>query len=205
MDKTIYTYEKYYYPLLNDSKIHVGFKKFPQKENYYDVVLTSPPYGDSRTTVAYGQFSILTNEWLGIKHARQLDNMLMGGKTVKEKYQRGLISDFVYEVEKVSPKRALEVLSFYFDMETSIKDVSHSIKNGGKIIYIVGNRTVKDVCLPTDQFIAEKFEENGFKHLFTYERNLGNKSMPILNSPTNKSGVKRSTMTKEYIIVCKKA
>jgi hypothetical protein len=204
LNKAIYTYEKYYYPLVDNAKIHLGFKKFPKKENYYDIVLTSPPYGDSRTTVAYGQFSILTNEWLGIEYARKVDTMLMGGKAVKEKYQRGLIAEYINEIAKVSFKKALEVSSFYFDLESSIKDVASSVRKGGRIIYIIGNRTVKDICLPTDQFIAEKFEENGFKHLFTYERNLGNKSMPVLNSPTNVSGVKRATMTKEYIIVCEK-
>jgi hypothetical protein len=58
--------------------------------------------------------------------------------------------------------------------------------------------------LPTDQFIAEKFEENGFKHLFTYERLLGNKAMPLQNSPSNKVGERKGTMTKEYIVICEK-
>jgi len=89
-------------------------------------------------------------------------------------------------------------------LETSINDVAKSVIKGGKIIYIVGNRRVKDIQFPTDQFIAEKFEENGFKHLFTYERLLGNKVMPHKNSPTNQSGRKSSTMTKEYIVVCEK-
>lgn len=31
-------------------------------ENEVDIVITSPPYGDSKTTVAYGQFSRLANE-----------------------------------------------------------------------------------------------------------------------------------------------
>ena len=31
-----------------------------------DIVLTSPPYGDSETTVAYAQFSWLSNVWLGL-------------------------------------------------------------------------------------------------------------------------------------------
>lgn len=204
LDKAIYVYEHYYYPLLDGAKFHFGYTEFPEKENYFDVVLTSPPYGDSRTTVAYGQFSALTNEWLDFSYARQVDNMLMGGKTAKEKYSRGLISYYINQIEKVSPKRALEISAFYFDLEKSIGDVSKSIKKGGKIIYVVGNRLVKDVLLPTDQFIAEKFEQNGFRHLLTYERLLGNKSMPALNSPSNQTGVKRSTMTKEYIIVCEK-
>ena len=204
LDKAIYVYEHYYYPLLDGAKLHFDFTKFPEKKNYYDIVLTSPPYGDSRTTVAYGQFSALTNEWLGITYARQIDNMLMGGKTAKEKYNRGLMTHFINQIEKESLKRALEVSAFYNDLEKSIEDVAKSVRKGGKIVYVVGNRIVKDVLLPTDQFIAEKFEANGFRHLLTYERLLANKAMPALNSPSNQSGVKRSTMTKEYIIVCEK-
>ena len=98
----------------------------------------------------------------------------------------------------------MEVSSFYFDLDKSIKDVANSVKKGGKAIYVVGNRRVKDVQLPTDQFVAEKFEQNGFKHLFTYERLLGNKAMPSQNSPANKTGQRKGTMTKEYIVVCEK-
>jgi hypothetical protein len=58
--------------------------------------------------------------------------------------------------------------------------------------------------LPTDQFIAEKFEENGFRHLTTYERALSSKSMPSRNSPTNEAGKTVSTMMWEYIVVCEK-
>ena len=89
-------------------------------------------------------------------------------------------------------------------MESSIKDVARSVRKGGKSIYVVGNRRVKDIQLPTDQFIAEKFEQNGFKHILTYERLLGNKAMPSKNSPSNKAGVRKGTMTQEYIVVCEK-
>jgi hypothetical protein len=50
-----------------------------------DIVLTSPPYGDSRTTVAYGQFSRLANEWLDVENANQIDNNLMGGRKQKQR------------------------------------------------------------------------------------------------------------------------
>ena len=79
-----------------------------------------------------------------------------------------------------------------------------TINKKGKAIYIVGNRCVKDIQLPTDQFVAEQFEYNGFKHCITYERLLGNKSMPLKNSPTNIAGQRKGTMTKEYIVVCEK-
>ncbi|MCB1189180.1 MAG: modification methylase [Leptospiraceae bacterium] len=204
LNRALDIYEKYYLPKINHAKIEISFNKFPKQENYFDVVLTSPPYGDSKTTVAYGQFSMFSNQWLDIQNARQIDNLLMGGKKVKELYKNSYITKFIEEISNQSIKRALEISSFYYDLHYSINDVATSIKKGGKSIYIVGNRRVKDIQLPTDQFVAEKFEENGFKHLFTYERLLGNKSMPSQNSPTNKVGQRRSTMTSEFIVVCKK-
>jgi hypothetical protein len=203
LSQAVKIYETYYYPKLTTAKITLSHQ-FRPKSNYYDVVLTSPPYGDSKTTVAYGQFSLLSNEWLGIKEARQIDKLLMGGQRVKTLYSQSLIQDYLLEIAKQSEKRALEVSAFYFDLAQSIQQVAQSIKIGGKIIYVVGNRRVKNIQLPTDQFIAEQFEKNGFKHLFTYERLLGNKAMPLLNSPTNQKGERNSTMTQEFIIVGEK-
>ena len=204
LNKVIDTYEKYYLPKINDAKIVISYSKFPKYENEFDVVLTSPPYGDSFTTVAYGQFSMFSNQWFGINYARQIDNMLMGGSIAKEIYPNSVITDYICEISKKSKRRALQISSFYFDLDISIKDVANSVKRGGMVIYIVGNRRVKDVQLPTDQFVAEKFEDYGFKHIVTYERLLGNKAMPLQNSPSNIVGQKRGTMTKEYIVICEK-
>jgi 16S rRNA G966 N2-methylase RsmD len=196
-------YEEYYYPKIRNN-VNVKYSKFKSEENYFDVVLTSPPYGDSRTTVAYGQFSTLSNEWLDIDYARKIDGMLMGGVKNKEIIKTGIIADYVSQISKADEKRALEVSAFYNDLGNSIKQIAESIKEYGKAIYVVGNRTVKNIQLPTDQFIAEKFEENNFKHLVTYERLLSNKSMPSKNSPTNESGKTVNTMLFEYIVVCEK-
>ena len=51
------------------------------KENSVDLIVTSPPYGDSHTTVAYGQFSRFPLEWINIKcdEINQIDNRLLGG------------------------------------------------------------------------------------------------------------------------------
>lgn len=204
LNKVINIYEKYYLPKLNGAKIDISYSKFPKKENEFDVVLTSPPYGDSFTTVAYGQFSMFSNQWFGVKYARQIDKMLMGGKSVKDIYPNSIITDYINDVSKQSKRRALEVSSFYYDLDKSIKDVANSVKKKGKVIYVVGNRRVKDILLPTDQFVAERFEYYGFKHLVTYERLLGNKAMPSQNSPSNKVGQRKGTMTKEYIVVCEK-
>lgn len=202
---TIFLYSNFYFPKLSEKiNINVQYSMFLPQDEYFDVTLTSPPYGDSRTTVAYGQFSTLSNEWLGVDYARKIDNMLMGGVKQKENITKGIISDYISQISKIDNKRALEVSAFYNDLDNSIKKVSRSIRKGGKSIYVVGNRTVKNVQLPTDQFIAEKFEENGFKHLITYERALSNKSMPSKNSPTNVIGKTVNTMLYEFVVVCEK-
>ncbi|GHU49583.1 DNA modification methylase [Spirochaetia bacterium] len=205
LDDVILYYKTFYLPKLNNGiSIHVNPTSFKPTDEMFDVVLTSPPYGDSRTTVAYGQFSTLSNEWLGITDARKIDAALMGGIKARYVITSGVIADSINEINIVDTKRALEVSSFYNDLEASIGNVSSSIKKGGKSIYVVGNRTVKNTELPTDQFIAEKFEKNGFKHLITYKRALSNKSMPARNSPTNKAGATVNTMLYEYIVVCEK-
>lgn len=205
LQEVIHYYKTYYLPKLKgDVSINIHSEPFQHSSAKYDVVLTSPPYGDSRTTVAYGQFSTLSNEWLGINNARKIDGILMGGKRVSEIIQDGCIAEPISEINKADNKRALEVSSFYLDLADSIKSVSSGINKTGKIIYIVGNRTVKNVLLPTDQFIAEKFEEHGCKHQITYKRALSNKAMPIRNSPTNETGKTVKTMLYEYIVICEK-
>jgi tRNA G10 N-methylase Trm11 len=195
-----------YFPKLTPkTKVTINYSQFNDAEDSFDLVLTSPPYGDSRTTVAYGQFSTLANEWIGIDYARKVDKMLMGGSQTKSLYNQGLITDYIQAIAVNNEKRALEVSAFYVDLEKSIDQVAKSVKKGGKIIYIVGNRTVKNIQLPTDQFIAEKFEQNGFRHLITYERLLSNKAMPSKNSPTNQSGNTVNTMLYEYIVISEKS
>jgi hypothetical protein len=204
LEKICQIYLTKYLPKLAGVKALIQNQSFDCVKSKVDVLLTSPPYGDSRTTVAYGQFSTLTNEWLGIENARKIDSQLMGGRRVNSLLEGSVISDQLREVSDVDPKRALEVSSFYEDLGQSIRDVSRAVNTNGYSIYVVGNRRVKDVQLQTDQFIAEEFERSGFEHVITYERLISSKSMPASNSPSNKSGVTRGTMTQEFVVVSRK-
>lgn len=204
LNRVVENYVNAYLPILDGVKAQISNVPFDSLTSEVDVVLTSPPYGDSRTTVAYGQFSTLTNEWLGISHARKIDSLLMGGKRVKSLLSDSIISDELMRIAKIDQKRAFEVSSFYEDLGISIAEVAKAVRVGGHVVYIVGNRRVKDVQLSTDQFIAEQFEKSGFSHLVTYERLISSKSMPAVNSPSNKAGVTRGTMTQEFVVVAKR-
>lgn len=170
-----------------------------------DIVVTSPPYGDSKTTVAYGQFSRLSNQWLNIKNAHQIDQQLMGGKA-KDIEPTGvdLIDESVEKIAVIDKKRAKEVYAFYDDYRHSIANVASVVKGGGYACYVVGNRRVKDTVLPTDEITKNLFQQHGFRHENTFIRNIPNKRMPSLNSPTNQIGKKSATMNNEYIVIMQK-
>ena len=176
------------------------------KSNSIDIIVTSPPYGDSRTTVAYGQYSRFSNEWLGFQEANQIDKMLMGGEKRKNThiFKSDILNDVINEIQKKDKERARDVISFYEDYEKSINNVSATVKPNGFVCYVVGNRTVKGVNIPTDEITAELFESNGFTHIETIVRNIPNKRMPLKNSPTNLVGETSTTMKNEFIVICQK-
>lgn len=171
-----------------------------------DIVITSPPYGDSRTTVAYGQFSRLANEWLGVENATRVDSELMGGRICKQRCSFGfeLLDESIQIIKDKDERRGKEVKSFYRDYRKSINNVARTLKRGGYVCYVVGNRKVKGVTLPTDEITKFFFENCGFRHIETVIRNIPNKRMPSKNSPTNVVGKKDVTMTNEYIVVMRK-
>ncbi len=179
--------------------------KYIPKETV-DLVITSPPYGDSRTTVAYGQFSRLSNQWIGVDEASQIDKKLMGGNTKKKikKFGINIVDDIIAEISKLDEKRAKEVYSFYDDYYKSIKNVASLIKKNGFVCYVVGNRKVKGITLPTDEITKSFFESNGFSHIETIIRSIPNKRMPKRNSPANQVGITDNTMNYEYVVIMEK-
>lgn len=176
----------------------------PLEDNSIDLVITSPPYGDSRTTVAYGQFSRLSLRWLGLEE--NVDRTSLGAKP-KDIYP-GLPSDLLYKyIEKIgneSEKRAKEVFSFYRDLYNSIQIITKKVKRNGFVCFVVGNRRVKGLELPTDKISADFFEHQGFEHRKTIIRAISSKRMPIENAPSNVKGEKDFTMRYEYIVILKK-
>ena len=171
-----------------------------------DMVVTSPPYGDSRTTVAYGQFSRLANQWLGFDDAKNVDKNSMGGKRIKEWVEFGFppLDETLTKIKEKDGKRVYDVISFYLDYEKSIHNISKVVKDGGIAAYVVGNRRVKGFEIPNDEITAFFFEKNGFEHKKTVVRAIPNKRMPKKNSPSNIAGLTDSTMNYEYIVIMKK-
>ena len=176
----------------------------PRPPEGYDLVITSPPYGDSQTTVAYGQFSRLAAEWIGLPNARKVDKIAMGGIRSKETLTGFRVSSAVEKIRVIDEKRARDVSAFYIDLERSISSIAQVCSPHATICYVVGNRRVKGVMLPTDDFVVETFRQHGFVHKETIVRNIPNKRMPKKNSPSNIAGETSTTMHEENIVVCQR-
>ena len=181
------------------------------KANSIDCIITSPPYGDSRTTVAYGQFSRLSAQWIDVfdnpNDASGLDNDLLGGRATKN-LTHLLSSDYLKEslekIAKQDEKRAKDVLSFYIGLNDCLKQAHKILKSKKYFCLVIGNRLVKQVRIPTDFIIAELGEKIGFTCENIIVRNIPGKRMPIKNSPTNITGALEETMNKESIVILRK-
>jgi tRNA G10 N-methylase Trm11 len=175
-------------------------------KNCIDLVVTSPPYGDSHTTVAYGQYSRLSAAWLGLEEPERIDRKLMGGQIIKKisVFPSEELNKTISLIGQKDHKRAIEVASFYLDLQQSINNVAKVIKSGGYACYVVENRKVKGNVLPTDITIRDFFSSVGYEYITTHKRCIPNKRMPLRNSPTNATGVLDDTMTREYIVVMRR-
>jgi DNA modification methylase len=176
----------------------------PIQDESVDLVITSPPYGDSKTTVAYEQFSKLSIKWLGLDDS--FKNYQLGAK--EKNYEYALpsdeLSECLEEIKRSDEKRAKDVYNFYADLYRAIENISKKVKPGKYAVIVVGNRRVKGVELQTDKICASFFSQFGFVHIITLVREISNKRMPSENSPSNMKGEKSGTMKYEYIVILQK-
>jgi len=189
-------------------KLLSSMDELPIEENSINLIVTSPPYGDSKTTVAYGQFSRLALQWLGYKDINGLDNELLGGepsKNLNVKINSPTLKKIIKQVADKDPKRAREVLSFYEDFDKCVTQLNSVMAKEGFICFVVGNRTVKGINIPTDKIMSDIFMTHGnYKYITTHKRAIPNKRMPSVNSPTNIAGVTSPTMCNEFIFILQK-
>jgi len=181
------------------------------ENNSVDLIITSPPYGDSRTTVAYGQFSRLSWQWIKNDNSVfKIDENLLGGR-IKKNYENNILDysntlKIQYNsIKDKDSKRADEVLSFYLDLYDALKNAYNYLKEDKYFVLVTGNRTVKNVFLRTDLIISELADKIGFRTEKILYRNIINKRMPKRNSPTNIKGETSTTMLKENIIFLRKS
>ena len=178
----------------------------------YDLVVTSPPYGDSSTTVAYGQYSSFGSEWISglnsfneecnYSNGYQVDKSGLGklGNVNVELKNHELLMRTIDDIKSVDSKRGDEVLYFFNGYYNAVKNVVTNLNENGRVCFVVGNRTVKGCQIPMDQITSSFFASLGLKFDSILVRDIHNKVMPLKNSPSNKAGAKSGTMMNEFIV-----
>jgi len=183
------------------------------KNNLADLIVTSPPYGDSRTTVAYGQFSRYSLAWLGFakKEIYDIDKILLGGRPTNfiKEIKSPTLQKILKEIQKRDPSRAKDTLWFMTDLYMAIKEMGRILKKGGYACIVIGDRSVSRIRVPTSKIIEEiavHIENYRFKHIITIGRNIPNKNNPTASKFKLADGSEEwiKTMNKENIVILKK-
>ncbi len=181
-----------------------------------DLLITSPPYGDNHTTVPYGQHSYLPLQWIDLQDidanadsdalssTRAIDSKSLGGT------MKGVLTE-IGELAEISPTLAetLEELSslpsdrrgrvaaFTRDLNDCIKPIFQRLRKDAYMIWVVGNRKVGGIEIPTGAILAEMLKANHAVHVVTVSRGIPTKRMASKNSVSE-------TMSKEHILIFRK-
>jgi site-specific DNA-methyltransferase (cytosine-N4-specific) len=188
-------------------------KSFEQKR--FDVVMTSPPYGDNRTTIPYGQFAYLPLHWIDLDDIQPgidksllasmqaTDSASLGGslRSAKEKIEE-------LTEKSVSARHYIDQLgnntngvkrfgAFFFDFMKSVERISDRTADKGYQVWTTGNRRIGGEMVPMDDLLAELMEQNDIDVLGKIRRDIHFKKMARRNKLTD-------TMTAEVIVLGKK-
>ncbi|TKK71617.1 site-specific DNA-methyltransferase [Ilyomonas limi] len=176
----------------------------PTGKEFYDLLVTSPPYGDNKTTVTYGQNSYLPLQWIDLsdidsqatsellKSTSEIDTRSLGG-VFKKDFDTGLNKLFEYsptfkktyeKIEAESSKSVKKVATFFIDLNQTLDNVFRVMKPNSYQIWTVGNRNVAKIEVPNDEIIIELIESKGGKLLTQVKREIINKRMGKKNRDT---------------------
>lgn len=182
-----------------------------------DALMTSPPYGDNRTTVPYGQHSYLPLRWIDpsdlvgtfdedlLSSTARIDTLSLGGSIVGAAASRDSLIEaspsLAPFLASIQDKPVLEkkVLAFARDYADALTTTSGRLRSGGLSFWTLGERRVNRKVMPLVALTREKLESLGHSHVTTITRRLplGRKRMAGRNS-------QGATMVTEFILVMKK-
>jgi hypothetical protein len=192
-------------------------EEWPAPRAQADVLMTSPPYGDNKTTVPYGQHSYLPLQWIDtadipggfnpdlLTSTSRIDSMSLGGSLRGvERHHEALteaspvLRGFLQQLQGRSSLRR-KVLSFVNDYQQALTLASNRLRPGGFSFFTLGQRRVGGQLFPLVEITQDLLAAVGHQEVSLLTRTLprGSKRMAERNS----EGV---TMALEYVLVTQK-
>lgn len=198
-------------------QIDVRYGNSLNQMNYpvqFDMLLSSPPYGDNHTTVTYGQHSYLALQWIDpndipsnvdynyLHSTQEIDRVSLGGKVIGErkKQTKALLQSipslntFIESIPEEERKKYEKTISFIMDFDQSIRCIIPVMKRNAFYIWTIGNRNVGKRVIPNDLILIDIMKKYGIDLFYQAERTIFNKNQPNKNNFS-------STMEKEKILI----
>ncbi len=148
-----------------------------------DLVITSPPYGDSPTTVNYEQFSRISLMILDIPRRDFGWTRERHQKVAHESVATDSLTRRVMAKLGVVDAHKARVLGRNFDsLWRSISSMTQLLKGGGVCCVVLGPRTVRGVTIPTPDIVSEYADQFSLKRLDCISRNIPRKVQPWRNN-----------------------
>jgi site-specific DNA-methyltransferase (cytosine-N4-specific) len=179
-------------------------RHLPFNEGDFDGAITSPPYGEEKSTIGYARWSKLSIAWLRlgeeIKDSNKNSLGAIAEKDVLEKLnnlESPTALEVLREFVKADPERVRDALPFFFDYYDTLKEVYRVLKHRSYYCVVIGDRSIRKKLLDMEKVSVELGTEAGFKHVHSFFRNIPMKLIPW-DTPTGK------TIFRESIIVLRK-
>ena len=169
----------------------------------FDLIITSPPYGDNLTTITYGQHAYLPLQWIDLKDidgkidaqilrtTQEIDRRSIGGKVatrdevdekIKELSARSTHLKHTFNLLKDKPiDRISKVIGFFDDFFAALDKIVASLSSNGYMVWTVGNRRVNNIEIPNDKILIDVLKSHNVKLAVKKTRVIHNKRMPQKN------------------------
>lgn len=181
----------------------------------FDLLVSSPPYGDNHTTITYGQHSYLELQWIPredlpqnidfdfLRTTQEIDSQSLGGR-VNSKYIQEIIEltiekipalkKFFFEIPKEEYRKYYKTIAFINDFERCLDKIVKSMNHDAFYVWTIGNRRVAKREIPNDIILVDLMKKNGINLYYTAERKILNKKQPRKNNFSK-------TMEKERVLI----
>lgn len=198
----------------------VSYLKHSKKK--FDLIFTSPPYGDNHTTVSYGQYSVMPLRWIECKDIDntidehlldtlfEIDNVSLGGKSAEKYITRAkkkvvnkskTLDQQVKEIAVSAPKQVNKLIAFYGDYDEFLSAISKKMKPNAISVWTLGNRKVAKQEIFMNKIMIELGKNYKMILLTSFTRKILKKRMPELNAHKGEEKGLQSTMTREHILI----
>lgn len=119
-------------------------------------------------------------------------------------YLSEFLESTVGQICQHNARHTRQVKAFYDDFAQCLVEITRVCHPGAKACFVVGNRTVRGIRIPTDLILREVAEGCGWRFVEQFERRTPNKRLPLQNSSSNVPGDCGETMTQGHVVVLKR-